>query len=321
MLFSAESAFTGVETCPAWAPTGTHEVHISADVAVSVWQYWQASRDVGSGWLREVGYPLLAGIADFWVSRAVADTPGAVVAGYNDGTPGAVVPAPPAAAPAGTDCAAAPGACALHIADVIPPTEFYHHVADSVYTSAAAKLALRRAVDAARVLGLLASTYASWANASDRLYVPFTTYAELAAPGSAVGSLPGLGNTTALAAGSPPGAGLHPYFSGYAWGDGKVQLLDPLMLAWPLGVGELPPGSAAGANVTDGGVRGYGFSRQSYLADLAYYTAAQDPGGSVAFAWAVNAIAFAEGDDAEKVSGRRRRAWLAARLRSSRDLS
>ena len=44
----------GVETCPSYAPTGTQEIHISGDVAVSVWQYWQATRDLRSGWLREV---------------------------------------------------------------------------------------------------------------------------------------------------------------------------------------------------------------------------------------------------------------------------
>ena len=41
LSYLQESAFTGVETCPNWAPTGTNEIHISSDVAISVWQYWQ----------------------------------------------------------------------------------------------------------------------------------------------------------------------------------------------------------------------------------------------------------------------------------------
>lgn len=300
-----ESAFSGIETCPSWAPTGQHEVHISSDVAVSVWQYWQATRDGGSGWLREVGFPILSGVADFWTSRLVADTPGAVVAGYNDvpeapGYARARDAANPAlwegqaqAAPppdGGPSCALSPGACPLHITDVIPPTEFYHHSSDSVFTSAGAKLALERAVQAARALGLPASSgWGAWANASARVYIPFTPFSQLAAA-SGKTELPGLGNLTALAASSPGSeSGVHPYFAGYRWGEGKVQLLDPAMLWWPLGITDTHP--TAGE---------YRQSRANYLSDVAYYGAHQDPGGSVAFSWAFNSIAWAEAGDPER---------------------
>ena len=232
-----------------------------------------------------MGYPILAGIADFWTSRLASDTPGAVIEGLNDGSTFSV--ADPA--PAGSPCASNPGACPLHITDVIPPTEFYHHTADSVYTSASAKVALERAVQAAQELGLPSNSgWASWSNASSRLYIPFTTFSQLSASG--VKELPGLGPIAPLAASNPAG-GVHPYFTDYKWGDGKVQLLDPVMLWWPLGVTDTHP--TAGA---------YSQSRQAFLSDLSYYAASQDPGGSVAFSWAVNSIAFAEGDDAGKAA-------------------
>ncbi len=83
---------------------------------MSVWQYWQATRDLGSAWLREIAFPILAGIADFWTSRLVADTPGAVVQGFNDAA--ARAPSGNASAEAGS-CDAAPGACMLHLVDVV----------------------------------------------------------------------------------------------------------------------------------------------------------------------------------------------------------
>jgi trehalose/maltose hydrolase-like predicted phosphorylase len=39
--YFAESAFTGLEACPSWADMGKKEIHISGDVAISVWQMWQ----------------------------------------------------------------------------------------------------------------------------------------------------------------------------------------------------------------------------------------------------------------------------------------
>jgi len=95
-MFPWESALTGLETCPSWADTGLYEVHISGDIALSAWRAWQFGGDVE--WLRSIGYPLLSGIADFWVSRALADTPGSTT-----GSP-------------------------LRIAGVIPPDEYADNV-------------------------------------------------------------------------------------------------------------------------------------------------------------------------------------------------
>jgi protein-glucosylgalactosylhydroxylysine glucosidase len=119
-MFPWESAFTGQETCPLWADTGLREQHISADIALAVWQYWLVTLDVA--WLRSVAYPILSGVADFFVSRVTLNQ---------------------------TD----DGHLVAHIYDVIPPDEYVSHGNDSVYTNFAAASALRFAVDAASILG------------------------------------------------------------------------------------------------------------------------------------------------------------------------
>eukprot|EP01040_Poterioochromonas_malhamensis_P014844 gene14844-16507_t len=69
MMFPWESAFSGVETCPTFAATGLREDHINGDIAIAIWQEWLMRQD--TTWLKNVGYPMLVGIADFWVSRSV----------------------------------------------------------------------------------------------------------------------------------------------------------------------------------------------------------------------------------------------------------
>jgi hypothetical protein len=302
----AESALTGLETCPAWAPTGTSEIHISGDIAVAVWQYWCATRAQGraraaaggadsgaSGggdlpWLRRVGYALLAGIADFWVARAVNDTPGAVVAGWSAGAPAA---AGATAAGDGSGSSSGSRTAPLHITGVIPPTEFYHGKTDSVFTNAVAVLALRYAAAAAAALGEPGSVAAPWLDVAARLVVPLATGAD-APPGHEAGP------------------GVYRYFHpGYEWG-GQVQLLDAVMLDWPFGLGVgFPstahgrghPASADGADAAAGTAGGGGgTSAAMFASNLAYYTSVQDPAGSVAFAWAVNTIAYAEAGDTRR---------------------
>ena len=63
LLLTRESALTGLEECI----VPNDEDHLSADIAISVRQYWRATAD--KEWLKSVGFPLLQGIADFWVSR------------------------------------------------------------------------------------------------------------------------------------------------------------------------------------------------------------------------------------------------------------
>jgi trehalose/maltose hydrolase-like predicted phosphorylase len=117
MRFAWESALTGDEVTPTWAETGRLEQHITADVALAQWQYYLATGD--QGWLRARGWPVLAGAADFWASRAERG---------DDGS--------------------------YHVNQVEGPDEQNWPVDDSAYTNATAKLTLELAGRAARLLGL-----------------------------------------------------------------------------------------------------------------------------------------------------------------------
>ena len=129
-----ESAFSGGEDTPTWANTGLFEIHVSADVSLAMWQYWLATGD--RRWLATKGWPVLKGIADFWVSRATRNPDGS----YSINT-------------------------------VIPPDEYVEQVDDSVYTNVAARDALRFATRAASLVGRPASP--QWAAVADKLRVLF----------------------------------------------------------------------------------------------------------------------------------------------------
>jgi beta-phosphoglucomutase len=78
-MYAWESADTGDEVTPRWAlpnqPYGEdiriwcrdQEIHISADVAYAIWQYWQATGD--DGWMRDYGAEIILDTAIFWSSR------------------------------------------------------------------------------------------------------------------------------------------------------------------------------------------------------------------------------------------------------------
>jgi kojibiose phosphorylase len=79
-LFPWESADTGEEVTPAWAPhysdktklvriwTGDIEIHISADIAYAAHQYWRATGD--EEWYAARGAELILDTAKYWASRA-----------------------------------------------------------------------------------------------------------------------------------------------------------------------------------------------------------------------------------------------------------
>lgn len=133
-MFPWESAFSGQETCPTWASTGLREDHISGDIAFAIWQEWVIRRN--ETWLQSVGYPILSGIADFWVSIASYSSDGEA-----------------------------------HINDIIPPDEFVDHVNDSVYTNFVAAQSLRYAVAAAEVLHLDCARCAVYSTLADALII------------------------------------------------------------------------------------------------------------------------------------------------------
>ena len=78
--FAWESAETGDEATPRWVPdgedpskliriwTGDIQIHISADIAYAIWQYWQVSGD--DAFMRDYGAPIILETALFWESRA-----------------------------------------------------------------------------------------------------------------------------------------------------------------------------------------------------------------------------------------------------------
>ena len=72
-MFPWESATSGEEDTPVWALTGTYEHHITADVAIAVWNYYCVTKD--KEWLRRIGYPILESTATFWQSRVSEQVP------------------------------------------------------------------------------------------------------------------------------------------------------------------------------------------------------------------------------------------------------
>lgn len=78
-MFAWESADTGDDVTPRWAlPSDPYadevriwcrdrELHISADIAYAVWQYWQATLD--DVWMRDYGAEIILDTAVFWMSR------------------------------------------------------------------------------------------------------------------------------------------------------------------------------------------------------------------------------------------------------------
>ena len=130
--FPWESARAGNEEAP--PPWGTNEQHITSDVALAQWQYYEASGD--RHWLASKGWPVIRAAADYWVSRATRD-------------------------PRGGDA----------IDHVMPPDEEHVDVDNSAYTNASAAITLRIATTAAGLVG--APVDPQWARVADALRVPF----------------------------------------------------------------------------------------------------------------------------------------------------
>ncbi|MFE5243767.1 MULTISPECIES: glycosyl hydrolase family 65 protein [unclassified Streptomyces] len=121
--------------CQSWDPPHClTQNHLQGDIALAVWQYYLATGD--RAWLAERGWPLLKGIADFWQSRATANTDGS-----------------------------------WSVKNVAGPDEYSNGVTDGVFTNAVAATALRNATRAAALLGHTAP--ASWTRVADGLRIPY----------------------------------------------------------------------------------------------------------------------------------------------------
>jgi trehalose/maltose hydrolase-like predicted phosphorylase len=142
--FPWESAATGEEVTPTWVPdpkdhakliriwTGDIEVHISADIAFAVWQYWQASHD--DEFMADRGAEIILETARFWATRAEWNE---VLRRYD-------------------------------ISDIIGPDEYHDHVNNNVYTNAMARWNLQTALQV--IEGMKAQQPQAWKHLVYRIH-------------------------------------------------------------------------------------------------------------------------------------------------------
>lgn len=131
-MYPWESADSGFEETPVWALAGTFEHHITGCVALAAWNYFQVTQD--KVWLEQKGFPILQATADFWLSRVKQDNGGA-----------------------------------YHIRNVVAADEWAENVDDDAYTNGVAKVNLKAAVQAAKLLGKPISPL--WNKVSDGLVI------------------------------------------------------------------------------------------------------------------------------------------------------
>jgi kojibiose phosphorylase len=120
-----ESAATGDEVTPTWLPhfanpkelvriwTGDIELHISADIAYAIMQYWQASGD--DEFMRDYGAEIILDTACFWGERAELEEEN--------------------------------GRRRYSIRDVIGPDEYHEHVDNNAFTNRMAQWHLETALE------------------------------------------------------------------------------------------------------------------------------------------------------------------------------
>ncbi|MFE4018294.1 discoidin domain-containing protein [Streptomyces sp. NPDC059101] len=121
--------------CHSWDPPHCKtQNHLMGDISLAAWQYYLATED--TAWLKSRGWPVLAGIADFWASRATRNPDGS-----------------------------------YSIKNVAGPDEYSNGVNDAVFTNAGAATALRNATRAATLLGEPAP--AAWKTVADKLRIPY----------------------------------------------------------------------------------------------------------------------------------------------------
>jgi len=131
-MYPWESDDSGEEATPSWCLTGVLEQHITADVGIAIWNYFRLTQD--KEWLKEKGWPVLKGVADFWTSRVEPNEDGS-----------------------------------YSIVNVVGANEFAHGVTDNAFTNGSVKVALSNAVKAAAILGLAAPE--SWQVISDQIRI------------------------------------------------------------------------------------------------------------------------------------------------------
>jgi Trehalose and maltose hydrolases (possible phosphorylases) len=130
-MYPWESSDTGYESTPVWAFTGPSEHHITACIAIAIWNYYCVTQDID--WLSNQGYPIIKGCADFWVSRAEKESDG------------------------------------WHIKNVVCADEWAIGVDDNAFTNGAAKVNLNIAIKAAQKIAY--SPDRKWQEVADNLVI------------------------------------------------------------------------------------------------------------------------------------------------------
>ncbi|MGH7575779.1 MAG: glycoside hydrolase family 65 protein [Longimicrobiales bacterium] len=129
-MFPWESAASGDEETPICCLTGEFEHHITGDVGVAAWSYYQITQD--RRWLQVRGWPMLEGTARFWASRVERN-----------------------------------GAGRYDINNVVGADEFAANVDNNAFTNGVARANLRAAIAAAEVLGVSADP--DWQDVHDNI--------------------------------------------------------------------------------------------------------------------------------------------------------
>ncbi len=119
-----------------FVPIGAREIHLDGDIAISQWQYYQATGD--KAWLRDYGYKVIHATAEFLTSRVT----------YN------------------------PEKNRYELLHVCSGDEIYNDVPNDSFTNAVSQKALRVAVAAAGVLGEPPNP--RWAEIAQKMYIPFS---------------------------------------------------------------------------------------------------------------------------------------------------
>lgn len=132
LMFPWESDWDGEESTPVWALTGPREHHITADIAIAVWNRYLLTSD--KDFLREY-WPILEGVAQFWESRVTANPDGS-----------------------------------YSILGVVGADERASNVDDNAFTNGAAIKAFEAAVTAAGILGK--DCPEAWKEIASRIRIP-----------------------------------------------------------------------------------------------------------------------------------------------------
>lgn len=114
-MYPWESDLEGNECTPVTYKLDMNEHHVTADIAIAAWNYYNVTKD--KLWLQQKGFPMIREIADFWVSRVSKDELGK-----------------------------------YHIRNVVGPDEYHEDIDDDAFTNAAVKVVLDAAIRSAALV-------------------------------------------------------------------------------------------------------------------------------------------------------------------------